>query len=60
MRHVLAPAKEETEEGEWIIAAAEAVINPIFAGRKLFNVTAKKAGEIPCSRTEALKESEIP
>jgi len=32
MRHVLAPTKEEPEdregEAEWIIAAAEAVINP--------------------------------
>jgi hypothetical protein len=59
MRHALAPAREEREEGEWIIAAAETVINPIFAGTKLFNITAKKAGETPCSKTEPLKGSEI-
>jgi hypothetical protein len=44
MRHALAPAKEEREEDEWIIAAAETVINPIFAGTRLFNMTAKEAG----------------
>jgi hypothetical protein len=59
MRHALAPAREEWEGGEWIIAAAETVINPIFAGTKLFNITAKKAGKARRSRTEPLKESEI-
>jgi hypothetical protein len=58
MRHVLAPARGETEEGEWIIAAEEAVINPIFAGTRL-NITTKKAGKVPCSKTEPLMESKI-
>ena len=32
MRHVLPPTKEKLEgrEGEWIIAAAETVINSVF------------------------------
>jgi hypothetical protein len=42
MRHVLAPIREEPEdrEGEWIIAAAETVINPVSF--KQFNQTAEK------------------
>jgi hypothetical protein len=44
MRHALAPAREEPEEDEWIIAAAEPAINPIFAGTRLFNITVKEAG----------------
>jgi hypothetical protein len=44
MRHVLAPIREEPEdregEGEWIIAAAETVINPVSF--KQFNQIAEK------------------
>jgi hypothetical protein len=39
MRHELAPIRE----GEWIIAAAEAVINSDSVKKRLNNVTAKKA-----------------
>jgi len=38
MRHVLVQG-----EDEWKIIAAGTVINPIFAGKRLANVTAKKA-----------------
>jgi hypothetical protein len=34
MRHVLATGREAPDEGEWMIAAVETVINPIFAGTK--------------------------
>jgi len=36
MRHVLAPIREEPEdrEGEWIIAAAETVINPVLPEKR--------------------------
>jgi len=44
MRHVLAPIREEPEdregEGEWIIAAAGIVINPVSF--KQFNQIAEK------------------
>jgi len=39
MRHVLAPIREEPEdregEGEWIIAVAGTVINPVFTEKRL-------------------------
>ena len=63
MRHVLAPIREEPEdregEAEWIIAAAETVINPVFAEKRLNNDTAKKAWEIPCFKTEPFEASKI-
>jgi hypothetical protein len=44
MRHVLAPIREEPEdregEGEWIIAAARTVINPVSS--KQLNQIAEK------------------
>jgi DNA polymerase III delta subunit len=60
MRHVLAPIKEEPEdEGEWIIAAAETVINSIFAEKRLTNVTTEKAWESSWAKTEPFKAPKI-
>jgi hypothetical protein len=61
MRHVLAPTGEDPEgkEGEWIIAAAETVINPVLAEKGLTHVTAKKAWAIPCFKTELFEVSKI-
>jgi hypothetical protein len=59
MRHALAPIREELEEGGWIIAAAENVINPVFAKKRLNNVTTKKAWEVPCFETEFFEASKI-
>ena len=53
MRHVLVPVMEELGEGEWNIVAAETVINLVFPGKRLVNVTAKKAWAFPCSKTKA-------
>ena len=39
-------------EGEWIIAAAETVINPVLTEKRFTNVAAKKAWTIPCSKAE--------
>ena len=54
MRHDPAETREEQEEDEWIIAAAETVINPVLTGKRFANGTAKKAWAIPCSKTEPL------
>jgi hypothetical protein len=59
MRPVLVPTREELGEGGWIIAAAETVINPVFAEKRLNNVTAKKTREVPCFKTEFFEASEI-
>jgi hypothetical protein len=59
MRHVLAPIREEPGEGGWIIAAEETVINPVIAEKRLNNVTAKKAGKVPCFKTELFEASKI-
>jgi hypothetical protein len=63
MRLVLAPIREEPEdreaEGEWIIEAAETVINPVIAEKRQNNVTAKKAWEVPCFKTELSEASKI-
>jgi hypothetical protein len=59
MRPVPVPTKEELGEGEWIIAAAETVINPVFAEKRLNNVTAKKTREVPCFKTELFEASKI-
>jgi hypothetical protein len=59
MRPVLAPIREERGEGEWIIAVAGIVINPVFAEKRLNNVTAKKAWKVPCFKTEFFEASEI-
>jgi hypothetical protein len=58
MRHVRAPVREEPE-GKWIIAAAETVINPVFAEKRLNHVTAKKAWKVPCFKTEPFEASKI-
>jgi hypothetical protein len=58
MRHVLGPTREG-REGEWIIAAAETVINPVFAEKRLSNVAAKKAWEVSCFKTELFEASKI-
>jgi len=63
MRHVLAPIREEPEdregEAEWIIAAAETVINSVSVEKRLNNATAKKTWEIPCFKTELFEASQI-
>jgi hypothetical protein len=59
MRPVLALTREELGEGGWIIAAAETVINPVFAEKRLNNVTAKKTREVPCFKTELFEASKI-
>jgi hypothetical protein len=53
------PTREEPGEGGWIIAAADTVINPVFAEKRLTNGTAKKAREVPCFKTEPFKTSKI-
>jgi hypothetical protein len=59
MRPVPVPTREELGEGGWIIAAAETVINPVFAEKRLNNVTAKKTREVPCFKTELFEASKI-
>jgi hypothetical protein len=59
MRPVPVPTREEPGEGGWIIAAADTVINPIFTEKRLNNVTAKKAWEVPCFKTELFEASKI-
>jgi hypothetical protein len=66
MRHVLAPIREEPEEGEWIITAAGTVINPVsfeqfnqIAEKSLTNGTAEKAWESSWAKTEPSKTSKI-
>jgi len=61
MRHVLAQTGEDPEgrEGEWIIAAARTVIDPVFAGKGLTNDAAEKAREAPWSKTEPFRASKI-
>ena len=46
-------------EGEWIIAAAETVINSDSVEKRLNNATAKKAREVPCFKTELFEASKI-
>jgi hypothetical protein len=52
VKHVLVPVTEELGEGEWNIVAAETVINPVFPGKRLTHVTAKKAWAFPCFETK--------
>jgi hypothetical protein len=59
MRPVPVPTREELGEGGWIIAAAETVINPVFAEKRLNNDTAKKAWAVPCFKTELFEASKI-
>ena len=61
MRHVLAPIREgpDAREGEWIIAAAEAVINSDSVEKRLNDDTAKKAWAVPCFKTEPFEASKI-
>jgi hypothetical protein len=68
MRHVPVPTREELGEGEaeWIIAAAETVINPVslkqfnqIAEKRLTNGTAEKARESSWAKTESFKASKI-
>jgi hypothetical protein len=58
MRPVPVPTREGGEE-EWIIAAAEAVINLDSVEKRLNNVTAKKAWKVSCYKTELLETSKI-
>jgi hypothetical protein len=57
MRPVPVPTKEELGEGGWIIAVEETVINPVFAEKRLNNVTAEKTREVPCFKTELFEAS---
>jgi hypothetical protein len=59
MRPVPDPTREELGEGGWSIAAAETVINPVFAEKRLNNVTAKKTRKVPCLETELFEASQI-
>jgi len=59
MRPAPVPTREELGEGGWIIAAAETVINPVIAEKRLNNVTAKKAWGAPCFKTELSEASKI-
>jgi hypothetical protein len=59
MRPVPVPTREEPGEGEWIIAPTETVINPVIAEKRLNDVSAKKAWEIPCFKTELFEASKI-
>jgi hypothetical protein len=52
VRHGPAETREELAEGEWIIVAAETVINPVLTEKRFNNVTAKKAWAISCSKAE--------
>jgi hypothetical protein len=59
VRHVLALGSEELKEGEWKLVAAGTVINPVFPGKRLANVTAKKAWAFPCFKTKPFQASKI-
>jgi hypothetical protein len=59
MRPVPVPNKEELGEGGWIIAPTETVINPVFAEKRLNNVTAEKTREVPCFKNELFEASKI-
>jgi len=51
VRRVPVPVTEEPGEGEWNIVAGETVIDPVFPGKRLANVAAKKAWAFPCFET---------
>jgi hypothetical protein len=53
------PTRGEPGEAGWIIAAAETVINPLIAEKRLNNVTAKKTREVPCFKTKLFEASKI-
>jgi hypothetical protein len=53
------PTREELGEGEWIIAAAGTVTDPVLAEKRLTHVAAQKAWTIPCSKTKPFKASKI-
>jgi hypothetical protein len=60
VRHVLARTREELGEGEWIIPAAETVIDLVFGEKRLTNVSAKKAWEVSWFKTtEPFEASKI-
>jgi hypothetical protein len=59
MRPVPVPTREEPGEAGWIIAVEETVINPVFAEKRLNNVPAKKAWEVPCFKTRLFEASKI-
>jgi hypothetical protein len=59
MRPVPVPTRGEPAEGGWIIEAAETVINPLIAEKRLNSVTAKKIQEVPCFKTELFEASKI-
>jgi hypothetical protein len=52
------PTREGGEDG-WIIAAAEAVINPDSAEKRLNNDTAQKTRKVSCFKTELFEASKI-
>jgi hypothetical protein len=52
VRHGLAETREGLPEGEWIIAAAETVINPVLGERRFNSVTAKKPWPISSSKVQ--------
>jgi len=52
VKHVPVPVIEEPGEEEWEIIAAGTVTNPVFQEKRLANVTAKKAWEVPCFKTK--------
>jgi hypothetical protein len=59
MRPAPVPTREELGEGEWIIAPTETVINPVFAEKRVNNVTAEKTREVPCFKNELFEASKI-
>jgi len=59
VRHGPAETREELGEGEWKLLAAGTVINPVFPGKRLANVTAKKAWAFPCFKTKPFQASKI-
>ena len=52
------PTREDGED-EWIIAAAETVINSDSLEKRLNNVTAQKTWKVPCFKTELFEASKI-
>ena len=59
MRRVLARTREEPGEAEWIIAAAEIVIDFVFTEKRLTNGTTEKAWESSWAKTEPFKAPKI-
>jgi hypothetical protein len=59
VRRVLARTREEPGEVEWIIAAAEIVIDSVFAEKRLTNGTTEKTRESSWAKTGPFKAPKI-